>query len=227
MHASFAIEFDLSSPVIIDRGIALAGLLARLLADQGDLDPLANLPLANVDGVHAGSDLFVLGSSLEYHIAYVRSLRPTAMPHDLALRDGRRGMPREQITLRGDLKNLLDTREATSAPTLVAFGAGNLDRVALLLKEVMQLGAKRGGGYGTVDAVRINPIDHPHAGFADRDGNPLRAVPAEVWRQMNLPPQPVRSLVARLPRWASPRESCVGPRTWTMEPGTFARELSP
>lgn len=227
MHASFAVEFDLVSPVIMDRGIGLAGLLAQLLADQGNSDPLTHLPLANVDGIHAGSDLFVLGSSLNYHIAYVRSLRPTAMAHDLALRDGRRGLPRDQITLRDDLKNLLDSREATSAPTLVAFGAGNLDRVALLLAEVKQLGAKRGGGYGRVESIRVMPLDHPHAGFADRDGNPLRAVPVEVWRRMNLPPRPTRSLIARLPRWASPHEPCVGPRGWTMEPATFARELSP
>ena len=212
----------------MDRGIALAGLLARVMADQGVRDPLADLPLASIDGIYAASDLFVLGPSLDYHIAYVRSLRPTAMPHDLALRDGRRGQPRDLITLRDDLKNLLDTREATSAPTLVAFGTGDPGQVASLLEQVTHLGAKRGGGYGAVEAVRVTPMDdHPHAGFADRDGNPLRAVPMPVWRQMNLPPRPVRNLVARLPRWANPRETCVGPREWSMEPAAFAREVSP
>ena len=221
---AFAVEFDLASPIIMDRGIGLPGLLAWIIADRGEPDPLPKVPLTHVHGIFAGSDLFVLGPSLDYHVPYVRSLRPAAMAHDLALRD-RRGRPLEQITLREERKNLMDSRRATSAATLVAFGHGIRDEVARLLEGLRHIGAKRGGGYGAVAAVRVLPIEHPHAGFADRVGNPLRAVPAEVWRRMNLPPRPIRNLVARLPRWSAPREPCVGPREWALDADAYAREL--
>src|ERR1019366_6661502 len=103
-------------------------------------DPLPDVPLANLDGIFAGSDLFVLGPSLDYHIAYVRSLRPTAMPHDLALREARGGRPRNQVILRDEWKNLLDAREATSATTLVAFGMGDVDAVLSLLAGLTNIG---------------------------------------------------------------------------------------
>jgi hypothetical protein len=226
MHDAFTVEIDLSSPIIMDRGIGLPGLLARVLADSGNPDPLPAVPLANVDGIFAGSDLFALGPVVGYHVSYVRSLRPTAMEHDLALRDGRRGRPLDQIVLRDERKNLLDARWATSPATLVAFGAGDLGAVSDLLKGVRSIGAKRSSNYGQVAAVRISPIDHPHTGFADRHGNPLRPVPVHVWRQMNLPQRPVRNLVARLPKWASPYEPCVGPRDWTMELDTYEAEIT-
>jgi hypothetical protein len=208
-------------------GIGLAGLLARIIADLGNPDPLPYVPLAGVDGVFAGSDLFILGPALAYHVAYVRSLRPTAMTNDLALRDSRRGQPLDQITLRDERKNLLDTRSATSATTLVAFGNGDVDHVKRLLTGIASIGAKRSSCYGEIAALRVSTIDHPHAGFADRHGNPLRPVPVDVWRKMNLPPRPVRNLVAHLPRWASPREPCVGPRDWTMELAVYEAEIAP
>lgn len=226
METSFVAEFDLGSPLIIDRGINLAGLLARLIADRGEPDPLPLVPLARRGEVFAGSDLFVLGIALAYHVPYVRSLRPTAWEHALALHD-RRGKPLSSITLRDERKNLLDRRMATSAGTVVAFGTGDADAVAALLDGLDHIGAKRSSGYGVVQAVRVVPITHPHAGFADREGNPMRAVPVEVWRGLNLPPRPVRSLVARLPRWASPYEPCVAPREWAMEPEAFDREVAP
>jgi hypothetical protein len=226
MHQPFAIEFDLATPIIMDRGIGLPGLLARVIADAGDPDPLPKVPLAAMDGIFAGSDLFILGPSLDYHVAYVRSLRPTSMPHDLALREARGGRPRNQITLRDDWKNLLDAREATSAMTLVAFGSGDADAVQSLLRGLTNVGAKRSSGYGTIAAVRVQPIDHPHAGFADRAGNPVRPVPVDLWRRMNLPPRPTRNMVARLPRWASRYEPCVGPRERTIEADAYERELS-
>jgi hypothetical protein len=89
MKQAFAVEFDLGSPIIMDREIGLPGLLARIIADRGNPDPLPLVPLTNVDGVFAGSDLFALGPTLSCHVAYVRSLRPTAMSNDLALRDTR------------------------------------------------------------------------------------------------------------------------------------------
>lgn len=226
MHQPFAAEFDLETPIIMDRGIGLPGLLAWVIADAGDPEPLPKVPLGAVDGIFAGSDLFILGPSLDYQVAYVRSLRPTAMPHDLALREARGGRPRNLITLRDELKNLLDARGATSAATLIAFGVGDVDAVRGLLAGLTNIGAKRSSGYGAVAAVRVQPIDHPHAGFADRTGKPLRPVPVDVWRHMNLPPQPTRNMVARLPRWASPSEPCVGPREQTMEADAYERELS-
>lgn len=226
MQHPFAVEFDLASSIIMDRGIGLPGLLARIIADHGNPDPLPHVPLASVDGIFAGSDLFALGPVLGYHVAYVRSLRPTAMANDLALRDKRRRQPLDQITLRDELKNLLDTRSATSPTTLVGFGSGDVDHVAQLLTQIDSIGAKRSGDYGQIADFRVSMIDHPHAGFADRQGNPLRPIPVHVWRQMNLPPRPVRSLVARLPRWASPREPCVGPRDWTMELETYEAEIA-
>lgn len=226
MQCSFAIEFDLATPVIMDRGIGLPGLLARLIADAGDPDPLPKLPLATNDGIFAGSDLFILGPSLAYHVTYVRSLRPTAMPHDLALREARGARPRNQIVLRDEWKNLLDTREASSATTLVGFGVGKVDAILSILAGLTNIGAKRSSGYGAIAAVRALPIDHPHAGFADRTGKPVRAVPVDVWRRMNLLPQPTRNMVARLPRWASRYEPCVGPREQTIEADAYEREVS-
>jgi hypothetical protein len=226
MHQPFAIEFDLATPVIMDGGIGLPGLLARVIADAGDPDPLPKVPLAATDGIFAGSDLFILGPSLDYHVAYVRSLRPTAMAHDLAMREVRGGRPRNQITLRDEWKNLLDAREATSATTLVAFGVGDVDAVLPLLGGLTNIGAKRSSGYGAIAAVRALPIDHPHAGFADRAGNPVRPVPVDVWRRMNLPPCPTRNMVARLPRWASRYEPCVGPRDWTIEAEAYECEVT-
>jgi hypothetical protein len=226
MHQPFAIEFDLATPIIMDRGIGLPGLLARVIADAGDPDPLPKVPLAAMDGIFAGSDLFILGPSLDYHVAYVRSLRPTAMPHDLALREVRGGRPRSQITLRDEWKNLLDARDATSAATLVAFGAGDLVAVLPLLDGLTNIGAKRSSGYGVVATVRALPIEHPHAGFADRAGNSVRPVLVDVWRRMNLPPRPARNIVARLPRWASRYEPCVGPREQTIEADAYEREVT-
>jgi hypothetical protein len=224
MQEAFAVEFDLTTPIIMDRGINLAGLLARLLAEVGEPDPLSKVPLASTDGVFAGSDLFILGPVLDYPITYVRSLRPSAMDDDIALHD-RRHRKLDQITLRDERKNLLDRRLATSAPTLLAFGTGGIAEVQLLLDGLAHIGAKRSGGYGTISTIRISNIDHPHAGLADRQGNPMRAVPITVWRGMNLPPRPVRNLVARLPRWAAPREPCVGPRNWVIEADALDQEI--
>ena len=123
-------------------------------------------------------------------------------------------------------KNLLDFRKASSTPTLVAFGQGDLAQVKSLLDSLQSIGAKRSSGYGTISAVRVVSISHPHAGFADRTGNPTRPVPVAVWEQMNLPPHPIRHLVARLPRWEAPRERCVGPREWAIEADAYERELS-
>jgi hypothetical protein len=222
----FAVEIELVSPIIMDRGIGLPGLLARIIADAGNSDPLPDVPLDSMDGVFAGSDLFVLGPALDYHVAYVRSLRPGAMANDIALRDKRRGKPLDQIVLRDELKNLLDSRRATSATTLVAFGSGDPDKVISLLSGIESIGAKRSSGFGEIADLRVSTIDHPHAGYADRRGNPLRAVPIAIWRRMNLPPRPVRNLVARLPRWSAPREACVGPREWTMEMDVYTAELA-
>jgi hypothetical protein len=226
MESAFAIEFDLTGSFIMDRGINFAGLLARLIADRGEPDPLPKVPLGRVGDVFAGSDLFILGPSLDYHLTYVRSLRPTAMPHDLALYNGRSQRRLDQITLRDERKNLLDTRRATSANTVVAFGCGDIARIRSFLSDVSSIGAKRSSGYGTVNAVRVTEIDHPHAGIADREGYPLRPVPVETWRRMNLPQRPIRNLVAQLPRWNSPYEPCVGPREWTMEIDAFDREVA-
>ena len=225
MHEAFVVEIDLTSPIIMDRGIGLPGLLAHTIADRGNPDPLPAVPLAAVEGIFAGSDLFALGPAVAYHVSYVRSLRPTAMAHDLALRDARHGRPLDQITLRDERKNLLEARSASCPATLVAFGDGDLDHVSELLENLTNIGAKRSSNYGQIAAIRVSPVDHPHAGFADRRGNPLRAVPINVWRRMNLPPRPVRSLVARLPKWASQREPCVGPRDWTMDLETYETEL--
>lgn len=224
MHQPFAVEIELEGPVIIDRGINLAGLLARRIADAGEPDPLPKVPLLAIDGIFAGSDVFILGPVVDYHVAFVRSLRPTAMPHDLALRD-KRGRPMPQITLRDERKNLLDSRTATAAAALVAFGTGDLAEVTRILTGLESIGAKRSGGFGTVTELRITPIDHPHAGFADRVGAPMRPVPADVWRRMNLPPHPLRNRVARLPRWACAPEPCVAPRSWAMDLDAFEREL--
>jgi hypothetical protein len=223
---AFLVEFELSTSVILDRGINFAGLLARLIADRGDEDPLGSVPLAERDGIFFGSDLFVLGASTPYHVAYTRSLRPTAMEHDHALHD-RRGKPMVRITLRDEWKNLLDRRTASSTATVVAFGTGDVAAVDALLRDVDHIGAKRSGGYGAVESVRVQAIGHPHAGIADRTGRPMRAVPATLWQQMNLPPQPLRNLVARLPRWASPYEPCAGPRDWSLDLDDYDRELEP
>jgi hypothetical protein len=51
-------------------------------------------------------------------------------------------------------------------------------------------------------------------------------VPVPIWERMNLPPRPVRQLVARLPRWEAARELCVGPRDWVIEPDAYERELA-
>ena len=225
MDDAFVAEFDLATPVIMDRSIGLPGLLAWLIASQGTTDPLQHVPLMSLDGIFAGSDMFTLGEPVDSHVPYVRSLRPMAMPHDLALSD-RRGRAMNQIVLRDERKNLLDFRRASSTPTLVAFGQGDIARVQSLLGDLQSIGAKRSSGYGIVSAVRVLAISHPHAGFADRAGNPTRPVPVAVWDQMNLPPRPTRNLVARLPRWEAPRERCVGPRDWAIEADAYERELS-
>jgi hypothetical protein len=225
LDSAFVVEFDIATPVIMDRGIGLPGLLAWVIASQGTSDPLAHVPLRIIDGIFAGSDLFALGDAIDFHVPYVRSLRPMAMPHDLALSD-RRGRPMDQITLRDERKNLLDFRKAASTPTLVAFGQGKLDVVRSLVSGLQNIGAKRSSGYGAISSVRVAAISHPHAGFADRDGNPTRPVPVATWEQMNLPPRPTRNLVARLPRWEAPREPCVGPREWVIEVDDYERELA-
>ena len=225
MSDAFVAEFDLATPVIMDRSIGLPGLLAWVIASHGTADPLTHVPLLSIDGIFAGSDLFALGEAIDYHVPYVRSLRPMAMPHDLALSD-RRGKVLDQITLRDERKNLLDFRKASSTPTLVAFGQGGTAQVQTLLSGLQSIGAKRSSGYGTVSAVRVIPFSHPFAGFADRAGNPTRPVPVTIWEQMNLPPRPTRNLVARLPRWEASRELCVGPRDWVIEAGAYERELS-
>ncbi|MEO3474085.1 hypothetical protein AAFN86_19610 [Roseomonas sp. CAU 1739] len=224
MDQPFAVEFDLAEPIVMDHGINLAGLLARRIYDLGDDDPLPKVPLKSVDGIFAGSDLLAVGPGLEFSLPFVRSLRPTAMQHDLALHD-RRGKRMTQITLRDERKNLLDHRRAISVPLVVAFGTGDAGQVERLLRGITHIGAKRSGGHGAVEAFRITQLDHPHAGFANRDGKPTRAVPLPVWQSMNLPPAPVRYLVARLPRWSAPREPCVGPRDWRIEFETLDREF--
>lgn len=226
MNDAFAVEFELGAPIIMDRGINLAGLLARVIYDGGEEDPLPHVPLHSIDGVFAGSDLFAVGPVLEYAVPFVRSLRPTSMPHELALHDSR-GRQMGKIRLRDEWKNLLDHRRACSAPLVVAFGTGNLIEVERLLAGVQHIGAKRAGGHGAVNAVRVVPMEHPHAGLANRRGAPVRAVPVAIWQRMNLPPAPVRNLVARLPRWSAAPEPCVGPRDWVMELDTLDQELSP
>lgn len=208
----------------MDHGISLPGLLARCIYDRGDEDPLPKVPLKSVNGIFAGSDLFAVGPGLEFPVPFVRSLRPTAMPHALAMHD-RRGKPLAQITLRDDRKNLLDHRRARSTPLVVAFGTGDLEEVRRLLEGVTHIGAKRSGGHGAVEAIRVTSFEHPHAGFADRTGRPMRAVPTALWEMMNLPPAPVRNLVARLPRWSAAREPCVGPREWIIDFDDLDREL--
>jgi hypothetical protein len=225
MNAAFVVEFDLASPVIMDRSIGLPGILAWVIAGQGTTDPIRQIPLMSIDGIFAGSDLFALGETIDFHVPYVRSLRPLAMPHDLALSD-RRGRPMDQIVLRDHRKNLLDFRKASSTPVLVAFGQGDVAKTEALLSGLQNIGAKRSSGYGTVSAIRVAPILHPHAGFSDRVGNPMRPVPLTIWEGMNLPPRPIRHLVARLPRWEAPREPCVGPREWVIENDAYERELS-
>lgn len=225
MAESFVVEFDLVSPIIMDRSIGLPGLLAWVIAAQGVSDPLSQVPLLGVDSIFAGSDLFALGETLDFRVPYVRSLRPSAMTHELAL-SGQRGRRLDQIILRDNRKNLLDFRTASSTPTLVGFGQGDISRVEALVSGLQNIGAKRSSGYGTVAAVRVAAISHPHAGFADRAGNPTRAVPVATWERMTLPPRPVRNLVARLPRWEAPREPCVGPRAWVFDADDYERELS-
>jgi hypothetical protein len=224
-EASFCVTFHLSTPILMDRGINLAGLVAKRLADAGDADPLAALPFSVRGGVWAASDLFVVGQGVENHVAFVRSLRPTAIPDEIALVD-KRGRAAPKITLRDELKNLLDQRIATSTPLVAAFAHGDAGQVGRILDGIESIGAKRSSGYGQVETIGISPITNPHAGFADLAGRPLRAVPIEVWRGLNLPPHPVRTLVARLPRWAQPPEPCVGPLEWTMGADDYVAELS-
>jgi hypothetical protein len=142
-----------------------------------DEDPLPKVSLRAIDSVLAGSDLFVISPALDFPVPFVRSVRPTSMPHALALHD-RRGRPMPKITLRDERKNLLDHRRATSAPLVVAFGNGRVAEVEQLLAGIQHIGAKRGGGHGAVTAVRVTRLDHPHAGIADRAGAPMRAVRA-------------------------------------------------
>ncbi len=224
-EASFCVTFHVATPILMDRGINLAGLVAKRLADAGAMDPLAALPFSARGGIWAASDLFVVGQGLENHVAFVRSLRPTAIPDEIALSD-KRGRTAAKITLRDELKNLLDKRIATSAPIVAGFAHGDAGQVARILEGIESIGAKRSSGYGQVEAVEISPITNPHAGFADLAGRPLRAVPVDVWRGLNLPPHPVRTLVARLPRWAEAPEPCVGPREWTMGAEAYIAELS-
>jgi CRISPR type IV-associated protein Csf3 len=223
-ETSFCVTFHLSTPILMDRGINLAGLVAKRLADAGDTDPLAALPFSARGGVWAASDMFVVGQGVENHVAFVRSLRPTAIPDEIALVD-KRGRTAPKFTLRDELKNLLDQRIATSTPLVAAFAHGDAERVGRILDGIESIGAKRSSGYGQVETVEISPITNPHAGFADLAGKPMRAVPIEVWRGFNLPPQPVRTLVARLPRWSQPPEPCVGPREWTMAADDYVTEL--
>jgi hypothetical protein len=224
VNKRFAVTFQLASAILMDKGINLAGMLAKRLADRGEADPLASVPLRNIDGIFAGSDLFVIGTPHKWHVAYVRSLRPAAMPHDLALRNPK-GALLSQILLKQEYKNLLDTRTATTAPMVVAFGEGDIDRVRDLLHDVPAIGAKRSAGFGMIASVDVLRINHPHAGLADRAGNPLRSVPASIWTQQNLPPRPIRFRVARLPTWNSPQEPCVAPIQWEMEPDIFEQEV--
>lgn len=216
IEQAFAVEFDLNTPVVMDQGISLPGLLVRCLYDLGCEQPLGRVPLRRVSGIFAGSDLFAVGPSLDYPLPFVRSLRPTAMLHDLALNERRSRRPMTKIVLRDERKNLLDHRRATSVSVVAAFGAGDVDEVMRLLSGVSHIGAKRSGGHGEIKGIRLSLLEHAHAGFADRRGRPVRPVPADLWRSMNLPAAPVRSLVARLPRWEVPREPCVGPREWRM-----------
>ena len=48
----------------MDRGIGLPGLLAHIIADGGNPDPLPAVPLAAVEGMFAGSDLFACAMPL-------------------------------------------------------------------------------------------------------------------------------------------------------------------
>lgn len=214
LNQAFAVGFELITPIVMDKGISLPGLLARRLHDLGHDDPIAVLPLHQMDGIFAGSDLFAIGPSLDYPLPFVRSMRPTSLPHELALHDRRSRRLLPKITLRDERKNLLDHRRATSVSVVAAFGTGDVNEIERLLSGVSHIGAKRSGGHGEVASVRLMRLDHPHAGFADRRKRPVRAVPVDVWRSLDLPTAPLRNLVARLPRWDAPREICVGPRNW-------------
>ena len=223
---AFAVEFDLATPIVMDQGISLPGLLAWRLHELGHDNPLTDIPLARNCGIFAGSDLFAVGPSLDYALPFTRSLRPTAMPHQLALHERRLQRPLERITLREERKNLLDHRLATSVAVVAAFGTGNVDQVERLLSGLRHIGAKRSGGHGQVSGIRLSRLDHPHAGFANRRGQPTRPIPVALWRAMNLPAAPARSLVARLPRWNALREPCVGPREWRLSFDDLQAELA-
>jgi hypothetical protein len=191
MSIAFAVEFELGAPILIDRGINLAGLLARLIFDRDDPDPLPKVPLESRDGILAGSDLFVVAPALSYPLTYVRSLRPTAMQHDLALRN-RRGRRMPIVRLRDEMKNLLDQARTFSGATR--------SRIHRAPAETRHLDARcHDGGVGlrfgkSVVHLPVRRTDDRIDSFCDRTmmppklTSPLRASadrqrkPAEGWR---------------------------------------------
>lgn len=49
--SGFCVTFHLAAPILMDRGINLAGLVAKLLADAGRSDPISALPFVARDGI--------------------------------------------------------------------------------------------------------------------------------------------------------------------------------
>ena len=218
----FRVTLALAEPVLVNRSVSFDGLLAHLsYLRTGDAAAAhRSLPLADVEGVHQGSELLFLGPVLRRTVPYVMHPRWERFSHgELA---DRRGKPRGRMTARNEFKPTRDNYLAVSARRAFFVGVGEMEAVKALMSGLDAVGKKsRSRGFGRLASIRIDRLDDApdRLGYTDFQGRPIRVVPVEIWKGLGLSTEDVSVGPARprLPRWSTEDELCALPASHVIE----------
>lgn len=223
--SAFYVRIELGTPVILNPVLTLDGLLARLAFDRlGDAGAaLDGLPLERHGAIHKASMLFAEGPAPQAPVSMVRLVNPgKTLTADMVRPKRGAKLPNIRIH-RGEFKSLLDTYTAILPRALWAFGRGDPDAVREELRGAKAIGKKRAQGWGEVADIQVEEVEvevDARFGLMTADGEPGRAVPWPLWREIGGRQDGVTTTMAKtgFPRWSCEPEFCAVPSRPVVSP---------
>lgn len=178
----FTVKVNMVTPAIIST-LTLDGLLGAILFDElQDIDKAhAAIPLRCRDGLYHASAALAVGSIAVGKHGFIAGLRAT---HDLdpeLIRKGKNGQPHRHmgLTRRSDFGNVMNGYPTIAAESIQWHAEGDPEEALELLQEVEFIGKRRTAGFGQVRGWQL--IESDLDGVVDKDGQPLRPVPLNMW----------------------------------------------